>query len=246
MPSVSEGMFLRVYDYLLPRAKAWSLTVDKALRRFFNGLVGLPDDLRTFFISIYLDLFPGSTTVLPQWLAQFGLLAGGGSEAQQREALAAAWRVAEYQSPKQIQDTLQAAGFDVYVHEWWADMVPTVRIPFTYLNDTVTPPPAGFGYPLVNKIPVPTPQDRLVMGNKLFTMGNPKAAMGSQSSQILYRDFRYKIPTDPDTWPYFLYIGAQNFPDIAQVDNARKDEFETLMLKICPTEQWLGVMVEYI
>jgi len=55
----------------------------------------------------------------------------------------------------------------------------------------------------------------------------------------------YIIPNDPTKWPFFLYIGGENFPDQATVPQARRDEFEDLCLKICPTEQWLGILVTY-
>ena len=56
----------------------------------------------------------------------------------------------------------------------------------------------------------------------------------------------YFIPSDTDKWHYFLYIGGQVFGDQAQVDPKRKDEFEALCLKICPAQQWLGIIVEYV
>lgn len=76
------------------------------------------------------------------------------------------------------------------------------------------------GYPLVNKLLIPD---------------------GGGG----YKEKTYEIPTDKNTYPYFLYIGAKTFPEIATIPQNRKDEFETLCLKLCPTQQWLGVLVKY-
>jgi hypothetical protein len=57
---------------------------------------------------------------------------------------------------------------------------------------------------------------------------------------------QYNITTDPDTWPYYLYIGGETFGDLAQIPESRRTEFETLCLKICPNQQWIGALVEYV
>lgn len=233
-------LLLRVFDYLLPRAKAWSLTIGKNLRNFISGLTGTPIDIRAFFIDIYFDLFPTTTTQVPEWEAQFGILTGG-TDAQKRAALTAAWRVPEFQSPKQIQDTLQAAGFNVFVHEWWSDLVPTPRDPRLFVDDQTTD-----GFVLVNKIPQVLPGGLTIVGNANFVIGGSKAIVGATSASLIFREKRFPIPDDPTKWPFFLYIGGAIFPNLAQVPAAREEEFETLCLKICPTEQWLGMRVEYV
>ena len=98
------------------------------------------------------------------------------------------------------------------------------------------------GYPLVNKI--------LESLDEFIGDGGQDMQDGGQASQdgrkvTIYRRKQYKIPEDPTKYPFFLYIGGQTFPDQATVPKARKDEFEDLCLKICPTEQWLGVLVNY-
>ena len=56
----------------------------------------------------------------------------------------------------------------------------------------------------------------------------------------------FTVPTDPATWPFFLYVGAATFPNKADVPLVRKDEFETLLLKICPCQQWIGLRINYV
>lgn len=114
------SLFFRIFQHLLPRTRAWSLTVDRALRRFFLGLSEEPAAVRKAADAVFWDLFPATTRSPELWERQFGL-PGTGTLSARRKALAAAWRVAAGQSPRALEDALQAAGFPVYVHEWWWD-----------------------------------------------------------------------------------------------------------------------------
>jgi len=138
-------MFFRIFQHLLPRSTAWALTTVKPLRDFFMGLAAsLGDVFKLFFDQVYEDLFPQTTRQLAAYEKQFGLRTAVLTEQERRDRLAAAWRAQGGQSPGYIQDTLQAAGFDVYLHEWWVPgsepplgvvAAATARNPFAYLTD---------------------------------------------------------------------------------------------------------------
>lgn len=268
-------MFLRIFKHLLPNARAWRITVDKNLRQFFEGLTGLGEDVNSFFDGVWLDIFPETTREIPAWENQFGLPNTLTDEQERRDRLNATWKALGGQSPRYIQDTLQAAGFDVYVHEWWVPgteaavdvkAAATARDPFTYLNDgsqliqylsvdggadmqdgdlvvamdgaTIQPT----GYPLVNKILI---SSSLIIGDGSVEMQDGSAFASDGSILTIYSLKQYQIPSDPTKYPYFLYIGGMNFPDHANVSQSRRNEFETLCLKICPAQQWLGILVNY-
>ena len=269
--------WLDVFKHLLPNARAWRITVEKRLREFFQGLTGVAFDARVFYDNIYNDLNPQQTRELVTWEIQFALRSTGLTEQERRDRLDAAWKALGGQSPRYIQDTLQAAGFDVYVHEWWepipgrpnggsinGDVTPVARDPFEYLWDGSSPrefignghelafcggdscysnsqidPP---GYPLVNKI-LKVNSGPIGCGHSLLFSGGDTAASGANT--VSYQRKQYVIPNDPTKYPFFLYIGGQTFPNIATIPNARREEFEDLCLKICPTEQWLGILVNY-
>lgn len=101
------------------------------------------------------------------------------------------------------------------------------------------------GYPLVNKILETVPDIQPLCGESIAEAGGPAAICGNF---ISYRERirPYIVPDDLEKWPYFLYIGGQTFGGLAQVDPKRKNEFEALCLKICPAQQWLGMLVEYV
>lgn len=270
-------MLFRVLRHLLPSGRAWRLTVDKNLRRLFEGLAAGLTDSRVFVDQVYRDLFPRDTRELTAWEDQFALPDTGLSEQQRRDRLAATWKAVGGQDPRYIQDTLRGRGFDVYVHEWWqpgtepaigshACAVP--RNPLTVLRREFTgvtifvecgEPRAAcgedfaqagntlnpIGYPLVNKVLRTIPDFVTLCGEELAACGEELAACGNY---VGYREEvrTYIVPLDPAKWPYFLYIGGQTFGDIAQVEPERRDEFEALCLKICPAQQWLGILVEYV
>lgn len=267
--------FLRIFTHLLPNARAWRITIDKNLRKFFEGLAPLGVDIKLYFDLILFDILPRTTRQLSKWEEQFGLQAYGLTEQQRRDRLDRAWKTLGGQDPDYIQQSLQDNGFDVYVHEWWVPgtepavndpSAATPRNPQTYLIDgdvklvyfaecgealaecgeadalageTVSPT----GYVLVNKILEPVAAE-VQCGEVEAEAGEGLANCGDTLSYY-ERPVSYNIPTDPATWPYFLYIGGETFPGLATVDPKRRDEFEELCLKICPTQQWLGILVDY-
>lgn len=235
----------------------------------------LGETTRTFFDGIFDDIDPQKTRELDAWEGQFALPATGLNEQDRRDRLDATWKALGGQDPRYIEDTLRGAGFDVYVHEWWVpsvehpaggsvdgDVTPTARNPFTYLWDGAAPrqfvgcghddafcggddmfansnnaPP---GYPLVNKVTIVA---SIGCGHDDLLCAGDEAASGA--GEITYIRKQYVMPADSTKYPFFLYIGGQTFPDQATVQGARQDEFEDLALKICPTEQWIGVLVDY-
>ena len=270
--------WLNQFKHLLPNARAWRITADKKLRQFFEGLTVLGSDAKSFLDGVASQIDPQLTKQLEQWETQFALPDTGLNEQQRRDRLEARWKVQGGQDPRYIEDTLQAAGFNVYVHEWWepitgrpnggsvdGDVSPVARNPFTYLDDgtgslpflmldgasdaqdgdsvaqdgsTLTPA----GYPLVNKL-LESADVGVGDGSTAMQDGGLNAQDGDSTTTYVRK--QYAIPADTTKYPYFLYIGGETFPNQANILNSRRDEFEDLCLKICPTEQWLGILVNY-
>ena len=271
-------MWLRLLKHLLPSGRAWRLTVDRNLRRFFEALgEALGPPAKAFIDRVWLDLFPQTTRELSAWERQWGLPDAGLTEQQRRDRLAGAWQALGGQSPEYIQQTLRAHGFDVYVHEWWTPGTEPAlgvhgaappRSPILYLRREFTRNTSGVecgealaecgedfalagngteprGYPLVNKILETTPDQLPLCGEDFAEAGGELMTCGNYTG--FRTDYRtYIVPSDTTTWAYFLYIGAEDINDIARVDPKRRDEFERLCLKICPTHLWLGILVEYV
>lgn len=270
--------WLNIFTHLLPNARAWRITSNKRLRQFFEGLTVVGSDAKGYIDRVYQDLDPQKTRSLDLWEDQFNLSASTLTVQQRRDRLAATWKALGGQDPYYIQNTLRAAGFDVYVHEWWepvpgrptggsinGDHEPVARNPYDFLNDGLSERGilsvdgaermqdggdqafdgaygAPQGYPLVNKL-LETVLSGIGDGAARMQDGAKEAIDGTRSAQ--FRRRLYPLPTDPARFPYFLYIGGEIFPNVATVPSSRRDEFEDLCLKICPLEQWLGILVRY-
>jgi hypothetical protein len=230
-------LFLRIFQHLLPTGEAWRTTVDKALRRFFAGLAPAGEDAREFIDLVHLDLFPDTTRQLAEWERQFGLApAANALEVSRRAALAAEWQATGGQSPGYIQGVLRTAGFDVYVHEWW---VPPSGAPwFTRDPRDYTETPL-FGT-------IQCGEDDAICGEAGAICNRDLAnEPGYFDNLDLSNRAPAAIPSDPDFWPYFFYVGAETFPEVALIDVGRRGEFERLIQKIKPAQQWVVTLISY-
>lgn len=265
-PFAAKNMF-GTLRHLLPRARAWFLTPAKALRNFIKGLSFQPYDVKLFLDQIWLDIFPYTTRDIYRWAQQFGVQIGGLTESQVRQRVDGAWKARGGQSPRYLQDTLQAAGFDVYIHEWWVPGTnpPEARNPNSYLTGATGAEAVAMGetfavmgesvalmgdslivggYPLGSAEQSTLPIVTARAGSTTMHAGGAKALAG------YFEGFEFIeqpviIPGDPAYWPYFLYIGGPNFPGTAAIEASRKDEFEALCKRICPAQQWLGMLITY-
>lgn len=261
--------FLNIYKHLLPRANAWLLTTQKRLREFFVGLSF--QALKVFYDLFWLDIFPQTTRDLQKWEDHFGLGDYNLNDQQRRDRLDLRWKEQGGQDPRYIEDTLRAAGFDVYVHEWWVPGTePAVgqagcaiaRNPTELLqSDIVLDIECGSefaecgdesaecggvlepsGYLLVNEPSVFSTAPIVACGDTEAECGADDAECGFE---VVTLPVDNHLTLDQSKWPYFLYIGAENFPELATIDIDRRKEFETLCLRIRPLQQWLGMLVTY-
>ena len=287
-----------ILEHLLPRARAWLLSKAKSLTDYFTGLENALLDARDYAGLVFLDLLPEYTRSLDFWDQQFNLRPDASlTESQRRVRLDAAWKRTGGQSPRYLQDTIQAAGFDVYIHEWWepGSNPPVVRDPFEYTKSEFYAPQCGepaaqCGEPDAQCTGEFTPQDLVIVveaGNPPAEAGNPEAEAGNfdpgtqgigyvlvnkiyQTTVLASGQFGdgfsqfgtgtqfgkidgffsskkvYEIPTDQTKWPYFLYFGGPVFGAPAIIPENRREEFENLLLEICPAQQWLAIRAIYV
>lgn len=242
-------MWLRIYQHLLPQAQAWRITVAKTLRSFFVGLTGLPTDARQYIDDVHDDLYPDSTRQLAEWETQFGLTpSAGATDGDRRVHLAGAWQAQGGQSPRYIQDVLQAAGFPLYVYEWWdPTALPTVtaKNPHTYTNqpligEFVCKPTADPAWVCKAKTLGGVPQVQAVCTNWLNNETHYLVNLN------LTRKAPPPVPNDSTKYPYFLYVGGSTFPTHASIPVARRGELEALLLKLRPSQNWVVTLIDYV
>lgn len=80
----------------------------------------------------------------------------------------------------------------------------------------------------------------------------PDVRLGKRSADgymLVNRSLDNPVYPDPPTTSegkrYVAYIGGTPFGEPAQIPASRREDFEALLLKICPTYQWLGIIVQY-
>lgn len=239
-------LFFRQIQHLLPTGHAWRVVVASTLRKFFMGLSEQPALTKAYIDDVYLDLFPETTRELNEWERQFGLsitdMSTPAAVVAGRLALAAEWRATGGQSPSYIQGVLRAAGFDVYVYDWWSSGPPYVaRNPRDYTETALVGIYQCTGdafqftsQPQCSNLPT-QPQCNDWLANEVYYLVN----------KDLTRRAPPPVPDDPDTFPYWFYIAGASFPTHAVVDITRRAEFERLVLKLRPLHLWVGVLVDY-
>ncbi len=238
-------MFFRLFQHLLPRGEAWKIrdvpNGGTQLSQFFRGLANALEPIRAFFDGIWSEAMPATTTHLAEWEAQYGLEPNA-DEATRRLNLAAEWAATGGQGKDYIEGVLQTAGFAVNLHEWWAPGPFVARDPRVY---TVQPLIGSY-----QCTPTSAPAaDQVCCAPGVI--GQP------QCNRFLQNDTHYivnlaltdeappPVPDAPEYWPYFFYVGGASFPDTAAVDPARRAEFERLLLKLRPQQQWIVTLIEY-
>jgi len=101
------------------------------------------------------------------------------------------------------------------------------------------------GYPLVNLIELSYPKYTTECGEPSSQCGEPSAECGAFVDIIIEKK-DYSVPDDENSWRKFMYIGGKPFGTLATIPSSRRDEFERLALKICPSHLWIGVLVKYV
>ena len=259
------SLFLRVFQHLLPNARAWRTTIDGQLREFFEGLADTGVDIKEFFDLVFSDIDPQQTRELTAWESQFGLPDTGLTTQERRDRLEAAWAETGGQSPYYLQTALRASGFEVYVHEWWepgteqtvdvSGAPGTVRNPFDYIaGDTVPGTDCGESLMACGEEQAECGNSEVLpgtdCGEDFMACGETAAECGNTAVKpgylLVNKGVRvYTISADSTTWPYYLYIGGEVYGTFASVPGTRRDEFEALCLKLCPCQLWLGILVQY-
>lgn len=235
-------IFFRLFQHLLPRALAWRTTIDTTLRRYVAGLSEFAADVRQFVDLVLLDAYPSTTRELPSWEAQFALGSTGTEEAR-RARLSAAWRAMGGQSPDYLQGIVHAAGFTtVFLHEWWSSGPPFVALD---PRDYTTQPLLG-----IYQCEGSTPWECFDSGPGEALAAHCDETLANDPGHVTNLDLTRRappaVPSDPARWPYFLYFSGEVFPERAPVDATRVDELKELLLRICPTQQWLVLLLDPI
>jgi len=247
--------FIKVIRDLLPNGKVTNLSKNSGsniINKFFNGLSDFFESIRLKAGQIFLNILPQETEYIELHERQLGLPLSLTDEQERRDRLDATYKSLQGgQGIDYIQGILQENGFDLYVHPAYSsDFVMTAgqKITPEYENPRIHLKSSVNGILEVMQCGEPKMQcgnPEAVCGNFIYVTGYAlvnKIAKSGSAEEI--QD--YEVPTDTETHPYFMYVGAETFPDIAEVESSRKNELERILLEICPAHLWIGLLVEYV
>jgi uncharacterized protein YmfQ (DUF2313 family) len=230
--------------HLLPRGRAWDMTKNKKLREFFEGLGNSFTDFKEFADEVYLDVFPQTTRELDAWEEQLGLDSEGKTTQQRRDDLEARWKNDGNLEASYIQQYLQNEGYMVYVHHSYedtaVDIPPSIRNPRLYIEDT-----NGNSITQCNDTDTECGEALMECGETLSPGPVGILLVNKTGVSVNPPIIAPVVPSDPATWPYFMYIGDETFPDVVNIDENERERFESILLKIRPTHLWIGLLVNY-
>jgi len=269
-----DNLSRSVYDALLPdNGSLWQLKQDGDFDKLLDGMSDNAELVTLFLQCISCVRDPFTTPILSDLEKEYGIQTDERlSEETRREQLAALVYTGTTNGSKDgLQSALNAAGFDVQVHE----NSPAVdsdlflnSVPFMVADGDNAY--AGF-YPVTpgvyTSIAGKTGGDLLVNG-KLFTQrpdyisvangstmfaGNANAYAGKYDD-LVQDIIIYPIPDDPNSWPFFFFVGGDATRGVsgeltsiatADIPIERKVAFERIILKYKPLHSWAGLIINY-
>lgn len=202
--------WVKVFDNLLPRSRAWTLILDRTLRKFFHGLSILPQTIHEHIGSVLLDAFPQTTNYLHEWSDTLGSWVDLDADELEYD-----WADPGGQSPGYVQGLLHDKGFTgLFVHEWWVPGTDPVeyRDPSQFfetdrilVNDLAS----------VEKHYLHQFGDYLQGGDSQF-VDDQSVSFGAYDGYFLQGKW-YPTPNIPEEYPFYYYIGAEVWPNRATI-----------------------------
>lgn len=228
--------FFKSMKLLLPSGKAFDVTQETKVRKFFKGLSFLPEDVKTENELVFLDLFPDTTRAMDEWEKQFSVLFSDLQYGDTRRGiLKALWQVnVGGQDLPYLQSVLQNISSDIKVFE---------NIPVKNPRDA-------------NAVFC------CMCGQRTSVCGNKKMCCGykdgdSEFSPTVIRndtDQLYDIPVDELFWQNYFFVAKEAVKNSKQeiiycqkliLDTKWKSFIEYLILKIKPVQMGALIFIQY-
>lgn len=194
---MSRDSFFRAVRALLPTGRAWDITQPTGLRRVFEAIVPLPQDIRKELEGVYQDYFPDTTCALEKWEEIFHVRFSASlfTDGERRIVLKVLWLLRYGNTTGEFMRSV----LDVFI--------PGVRV-----TDNV---PVGNALGLIFAY-------KSVNGNKYMCCGNRRAMcnfhVGDRNwyPAILQNDSMKaynEIPNTAAYWPMFFFVSGEVFRD---------------------------------
>lgn len=226
-------------DALLPPGAIWQPEEGAGLDQLLDGMGSNLEPVRQFLSGLAYLRDPHLTPFLDDLEKEYGFLPDTRlSETDRRNRLAGRifYGAQNDGSSDYMQDALQAAGFDAYVH----------------INS-----------PAVDPAAVLVANYSGIMGNEDALFGRGDAYFGALAGELLVNGpvfkaqelVTYAVPVAAQYWPLIFFVGGPATRDedgalirvgTANIPVARKAEFIRSILKYKPMHAWAGLLVQYV
>lgn len=226
-----------VINALLPPGSAWSPEADGGFDQLLDGMAANAEVLRERLAGLAVLRDPFLTPILADLEREYGIIPDDTvPETIRRQRLNATITARNGDgSADYLQDRLQAAGFDLYVHVNNPAVDPGTFILF-----------AGSA----------------IMGNADAEFNGENIQFGSKRGELIVNGpvyyeqalVRYAIPTDPTQWPLVFFVGGPATRDdtgalIDIADGAvpvyRRAELVRLIVRYKPMHTFAGLVARY-
>lgn len=193
---MSKGSFFRAVRALLPTGRAWDITQQTGLRKVFEAIVPLPDDIRRELEGVYMDYFPDTTRALEKWEEIFHVRFSASlfTDGERRIVLKVLWLLRYGNTTAEFMRSV----LDVFI--------PGVRV----TDNVPVANAAGLSYAY-----------KSVNGNKYMCCGNRRAVCNFHVGErdwlpaVLRNDSQsaYDIPFAASYWSMCFFISGEVFRD---------------------------------
>ncbi len=251
-------------DTIWPEGSIWTPAPGLDLDNLLDGISDSWETVRAFLDTLDNVRDPATTTFLEDLEKEFGVFTNTSlTEEQRRSQLhPLVYQRSSNGSVDAMQSALDAAGFDVQVHENSPAVDPAIFLDEVFQmvaeggnayagRDDAFAGRVG-GELLVN--------GELFNTNRQFTAvaGNVYAGDGTTAGEysgLEREEVVYKIPTDPGDWPLVFFVGGDATRggsgelteiELADVPTEQKSEFKRIILRSKPMHSWAGLIVNYV
>jgi hypothetical protein len=233
------------------------------LDNLLDGIADNWETVRAFFDTLDNVRDPATTTFLEDLEKEFGVFTNSSlTEVQRRAQLQPlVYHRSSNGSVDAMQSAIDAAGFDVQVHENSPAVDPAIFLDeaFQMIADGDNAY-AGRDDAFAGRI-----GGELLVNGELFTTkrqftavaGNVYAGDGTTSGEysgLEREEVVYRIPTDSGDWPLVFFVGGDATRDgtgaltaieLADVPTEQESEFKRIILRAKPMHSWAGLIISY-
>jgi len=224
--------FLPTIKRLLPKGKAFKLFFGSTPEKIMKANALQAGRMKDFFDNVRDAGIPNGklpVEALPDWEEFLALQGNSALSSQERnDRINGKYTAQGGQGPDYIQDTLQAAGYPVYLQE-----NPAPRID-----------PRTVSGLLIPCSPVYYTEKTFSASLGGTTMG--QKSLGAYAGTGVY-EYQYAIPADSSRWVFFNFLtGPGGVGDFVDISASKKHDFITQLIQIKPNHIWMIAQINFI